>query len=145
MAKIVPSKQIKLLDLTEIIQEENVTDFESLDMAIHMLFLAGKHSYKITREIAKKAIEKSFDGIIYPSYFSLIRTGAMPFDTIFGMSVRRFEKLRDAIKSQTIQNIALFGRPVQEHKLHVSCINRVVLNRAYYDISFGPSYHKAYS
>ena len=39
-----PNKNLDLLDLGAILFEENVAEFESLDMAVHMLFRAGKHS-----------------------------------------------------------------------------------------------------
>jgi len=43
LATLYPTRDLKLLDLTEII-DEDVTKFESLDMAVHMLFSAGGHS-----------------------------------------------------------------------------------------------------
>lgn len=142
VGKLVPSQLLKVLDLSALI-EEDVTEFESLDMAIHFLFLAGKHSYSICREIAIKAKEMGFDGIIYPSYFSYIRTGAIPFDTILGISIRRFPQLKDYAKAQSIPNLALFGRPILENKVNVECINKLNINKVSYDISFGPAYHEA--
>jgi hypothetical protein len=41
---MVPRRSLRFLDLSVVLIEEHVTEFESLDMAIHMLFLAGKHS-----------------------------------------------------------------------------------------------------
>jgi len=75
LATLAPARELRLLDLTEMLQEEEVTEFESLDMAAHMLFLAGKHSYEISREIARAAHAARYDGLIYPSYFSLLRRG----------------------------------------------------------------------
>jgi len=144
VSKLRPLDNLKLLDLTEHIEEEGVTEFESIDIAIHFLFLAGKHSYEICREIAYKAFEKGFDGIIYPSYFSYLRTGKIPFETVYGMSIRRIPVLKDKVKNQVIPDVALFGRPLLENKLLVECINRVVINRVQYDITFGPAYHTAY-
>ncbi len=143
IGKLVPAHALKVLDLSALIEEET-TEFESLDIAIHFLFLAGKHSYSICRQIALKAKERGFDGIIYPSYFSFIRTGAIPFDTIYGMSIRQIPQLRDYAQSQSIPNLALFGRPIKEKKITVGCINKVIINRVSYDITFGPAYHKAY-
>lgn len=140
VSKLRPQKSLKLLDLTEHI-EENVTEFESLDLAIHFLFLAGKHSYEICQEIALKAYQKGFDGIIYPSYFSYLRTGKIPFETVYGMSIRRIPLLKNKVKNQIIPDLALFGRPLSENKLQVECINKVVLNRVIYDITFGPAHH----
>lgn len=144
VAKLVPTQKLKVLDLSALLEEEGVTEFESVDIAIHFLFLAGKHSYDICRQIALKAKEKGLDGIIYPSYFSYVRTGAFPFETIYGMSIRRIPQLKDYAQSQSIPNLALFGRPVNENKVTVDCINKVVINRVGYDITFGPAYHKAY-
>ncbi|MBW8334601.1 MAG: RES family NAD+ phosphorylase [Prolixibacteraceae bacterium] len=142
VGKLVPAYPLKVIDLSALI-EEDATEFESLDIAIHFLFLAGKHSYNICRQIALKAKEKGFDGIIYPSYFSFIRTGAIPFDTIYGMSIRRIPQLRNYAQSQSIPNLALFGRPVKDQKVTVDCINKIVINRVSYDTTFGPAYHKA--
>lgn len=137
VATLAPKHDLKLLDLTELLQEDT-TDFESLDIAVHMLFLADVHSYEISREIARSAHRAGFDGIIYPSYFSLVRTGAMPFDTAYGISIRKMPSLADHARAQTIRNLALFGRPIEEGKVTVRCINRVILNRVAYDIQFGP-------
>ncbi|WP_205686944.1 RES family NAD+ phosphorylase [Chitinophaga rhizosphaerae] len=137
MATIEASKDLCFLDLTEILSEDG-TEFESLDLAIHFLFLAAKHSYKISRDIAKVAKSAGYDGIIYPSYFSLVRTGAMPFETVLGISTRKLGEFKDRAQGHIIQNMAIFGRPIKDGKLHVRCINRAVLNRVFYGISFGP-------
>lgn len=144
MAKLVPSRKLKVLDLTKVLQEEGVSEFESIDIAIYFLFLAGEHSYHICRQIALKAKEKGLDGIIYPSYFSYIRTGKVPFETILGVSIRSFSQLKDYAQSQSIPNLALFGRPINDNKITVDCINKVVMNKISYDVSFGPAYHNAY-
>ena len=137
LATLYPTRDLKLLDLSEII-DEDVTEFESLDIAVNMLFFTGKHSYEITREIAFAAYQAGFDGLIYPSYFSLVRTGAMPFDSVYGISIRRFPPYKTNAKSQVIENIALFGRPIKEKIIAVKCINRLVLNKIKYDVLFGP-------
>lgn len=137
IASLSPTRQLKLLDLTKIIDEDR-TEFESLDIAIHMLFFAPEHSYSTTREIAKAVLSAGFDGLIYPSYFSQVRTGAMPFDTVYGISIRRFPHFREQAESQIIPNVAIFGRPVAEKILIVRSKNRVILNQVQYDIRFGP-------
>ena len=38
-----------------------------------------------------------------------------------------------------IPNLAIFGRPIQEGMLTVTCINRVILRKATYSIHFGPA------
>lgn len=138
VATIKPSKNLKLLDLTELI-EEKCTEFESLDLAVQMLFLAGKHSYEISKNMSLKVKEYGFDGIVYPSFFSLVRTGRVPFPTVYGISNRKIPEYRDFEKSDTIQNIALFGRPIKDKTVQVVNINKLCLNRIIYDYQFGPA------
>lgn len=138
VGKLVPNANLKVLDLSAVI-EEDVTEFESLDIAVHFLFLAGDYSYPICRQIAKRAKAQGFDGIIYPSYFSYFRTGAIPFDTVYGMSIRKLAPLKEYAQSQNIPNLALFGRPVKDQKVTVACINKVIVNRIEYDLTFGPA------
>jgi hypothetical protein len=139
VASLCPTKNLRLLDLTELLHNDNATEFESIDMAVHMLFLAGEHSYEISREIAIAAKKANYDGLIYPSYFSTISTGATPFETRYGISIRRFPLAVKYAKSQIIPNIALFGMPIKEGIVKVTCLNRLVLSQVVYDISFGPA------
>lgn len=137
VATLEPTKDLELLDLTELLQED-VTEFDSLDMAIHMLFLAGEHSYIFSREIALAAHEAGYHGLVYPSYFSLLRTGKMPFETTLGISNRRFSQIADREKANSIPNLALFGRPIEQGHVGVRCINKLIINRVEYGIHFGP-------
>jgi hypothetical protein len=137
LATLKPTRNLKLLDLTELLHEDE-TEFESLDMAVHMLFLAGTHSYEISREMARAAHKAGYEGFIYPSYFSLLRTGGMPFETTFGISHRRIPQLAEREKSKIIPNLALFGRPIEQGLVRIGCINRLILSRVEYDIHFGP-------
>lgn len=138
VATLKPQRDMRLLDLTHVLRED-VTEFESLDMAIHMLFLARSHSYEISRAISLAAKDSGFDGLIYPSFFSLIRTGGHPFETAYGLALRRYhpeaEKYAQAF---TIPNFALFGRPVESSLVRVECINRLVLTQIGYLGHFGP-------
>jgi hypothetical protein len=138
VATLVPTKDLKLLDLTEVLHEKDVTEFESLDMAVHMLCLAGNHSYGICRAIAVAAKTAGYDGLVYPSYFSLLRTGHMPFETSYGISLRRLPQFTDRERSKNIPNLALFGRPIERGLVRIRSINRVVINRVEYSIHFGP-------
>jgi hypothetical protein len=133
-----PKSNLKLLNLA-VVLEEDCTEFESLDISVQFLFYAESHSYEISREIAKAARKLGFDGIIYPSYFSSLRTGSYPTQTIYGMSIRRFPQYKNGIENKTIPNVALFGRPIKEKKIFVECINKVILNRIDYHIHFGPT------
>jgi hypothetical protein len=66
VATLFPTRELKLLDLSALLKEEHSTEFESLDMAVHMLFLAGKHSYDISREIARVVHSVGYDGVVPP-------------------------------------------------------------------------------
>lgn len=138
LATLKPVRELRLLDLTELLAEEHVTEFESLDMAVHMLFYAAEHSYPISRAIALAARNGGFDGLIYPSYFSQVRSEGIPFETVYGISVRRFPKAAQYAKSGVFPNVALFGRPLRDDIVGVTCINRLILRKVRYDIGFGP-------
>jgi len=104
-----------------------------------MLFLAKSHSYEISRDIAKAVRDASFDGVIYPSYFSLLRTGGRPFETAYGLSLRRFHPQAEKYaKAYMIPNFALFGRPIEQSSVKVKCINRMILTQISYLGHFGP-------
>ena len=138
LATLRGTRPLRCLNLTAVLKEDT-TEFESVDMAVHMLFLAGEHSYEICQGIAAAARDAGFDGLVYPSYFNLVRTGAPPFETAYGISVRRFESYQEQAEALTIPNIAVFGRPIESGLIRVDCINRLVLRRVAYDLHFGPS------
>jgi hypothetical protein len=104
-----------------------------------MLFLAGKHSYEIIRKIAVAAKSAGFDGLIFPSYFSLVRLGVMPFQTTYGISHRRIESLQDHQESMAVPNLALFDRPIASGDVEVRCVNRLVMKQVHYGYQFGPA------
>lgn len=138
VATLKPQRDIRLLDLTHVLKED-VTEFDSLDMAVHMLFLARSHSYEIARKISLAAKDAGFDGLIYPSFFSLIRTGGHPFETTYGLSLRRYHPEAERYaQAFTIPNFALFGRPLESSLVSVECINRLVLTQIGYSGHFGP-------
>lgn len=138
VATLAPVSTLRLLDLSALLTHENVSEFESLDMAVHMLFLAGPHSYPITRKISVAAKSAGFDGLVFPSYFSLLRNGTMPFETIYGISLRRLEPLQEYEQAKAVPNFAIFGRPIESGKVRLLCINRLVLRRVEYGVHFGP-------
>lgn len=137
LAILRPKRDLKLLNLTALLPE-GVSEFESLDMAVHMLFFAAGHSYEITRAIAIAARNAGFDGLLYPSYFSPVRSGAIPFETAYGFSIRQFPSAAKYATSGIFMNIGLFGQPVKDGELEVTCINRLVLDKVHYDFHFGP-------
>lgn len=137
VATLQPARDLRLLDLTAVLKEDG-TEFESLDMAIHMLFLAKSHSYEISRDIAMAARGEGFDGVIFPSFFSLLRTGGRPFETAYGLSIRRFPQAEQHAKAHMIPNFALFGRPIEQGSVTVKCINRMILTQIGYLGHFRP-------
>ncbi len=138
VATLCASNELNLLDLSVLLEEdEGVTEFESLDMAVHMLFLAPSHSYEISRNIAKAACNSGYDGIIYPSYFSLLRTGSMPFQTVYGISHRMIPQYKKHEEAMSIPNLGIFGRPINDEKIDVKCINKLIMRRISYDFHFG--------
>lgn len=139
VATLAPNKDLRLLDLTAMLEEPESTEFESLDLTIHMLFLAGEHSYEICRSIALAASEAGYDGLVYPSYFSLIKSGHIPFETTYGISNRRIPQFARREESKIAQNLALFGRPVEQRTVRIESINRLILRKVRYDFHFGPA------
>jgi hypothetical protein len=119
--------------------DENCTEFESLDLAIHFLFMAGLHSYDLARFIAETAYKKGYDGLLFPSFFSVLRTGAEPLRTAYGISLRRFPSTKEIEESLSIPNLALFGHPVADGKVAVRCINKLIVRRVDYEYHFGPA------
>jgi hypothetical protein len=138
VATLSPTCELKLLDLSVVLNEQGVTEFTSLDMAVHMLFLAYEHSYNIARDIVRVARSAGYDGVLYPSYFSLLCTGGIPFETTYGISHRRFPSAHEHEQSKIIPNLALFGRPIEEIKVQVRCINKLILSHVQYGFHFGP-------
>lgn len=138
VAALGSTSPLRLLDLSVLLTHEDVTEFESLDIAVHMLFLAGKHSYPITRKISLAAQSAGFDGLVFPSYFSLLRNGAVPFETGYGISYRRFPPMQGYEQSKVVPNLAIFGRPIESGRIQVRCINRLILRHVEYGVHFGP-------
>lgn len=140
VATLSATRDLRLLDLSVLLKEdEGITEFESLDLTVHMLFLAGRHSYKLARTVAEAARNAGFDGVVYPSYFSLLRLGRMPLETTYGISHRRINELQEHEQSKTIPNLALFGRPIESGAVTVRCIDRLVIGRVGYEYHFGPT------
>lgn len=139
VATLIPEGSLNFLDLSIILKEnESFTDFESLDIAVNMLFLAGKHAYEITHEISLAAKNAGFDGIVYPSYFSNARKGLMPHQAlVYGISNRRIPQFQSIEHSKVAQNIAIFGRPILEGKVKVHSINKLMLTKVSYNYLLG--------
>jgi hypothetical protein len=113
VATLEARRDLHLLDLTLPPFSDGPTPFESLDISMRFLFSADAHSYPITRDIALTAKTRGFDGIVYPSYFSLVKPNA-------------------------VANLAIFGRPIGSGAVGVRAINRAQLTSAIYDVRMGP-------
>ena len=140
VATLRPKRKLEFLDLSRLLDEPPEFDeFESLDLAVNMLFLAGEHSYPITRGNSPAPCSRrdSMEWRI-PSYFSMLRNGVKPFETTYGISHRKIPQYREFEDSKISPNYAIFGRPVEEGLVEVQCINRVVLSTVVYSVHFGP-------
>lgn len=138
VATLKSAGEMRILDLNHVLEEDG-TEFDSLDIAVHMLFLSREHSYEISQTIARAAFEAGFHGIRYPSYFSLLRTGGMPFETVYGISLRRMPHLLDYERSKMVANLAIFGSPIREGRVQTHSIDRFVLSMVQYGGNFGPA------
>ena len=139
VATLTPTRDLRFLNVAALLDEpQEVTEFESLDLAVYMLFLAAEHSYPITRALSKAVRSAGFDGLMYPSYFSMLRNGVKPFETTYGLSNRMIPQYREFEEGKTSVNLAIFGRPIEEGLLEVSCVNRVILSTVNYSVHFGP-------
>ena len=65
--------------------------------------------------------------------------GVQSFESYSGLSNRSISELRTMEAAKMIPNLAIFGRPIQESMLTVTCINSVILRKATYSIHFGPA------
>lgn len=139
IATLRPVRELKLLNLVDFADEAFSHPCEDLDHAMVMLFLAQSHAYPISRAIACAARDAGYDGLVYPSFFSMLRNGVQPFESSFGLSNRSIPELRPMEAAKMIPNLAIFGRPIHEGTLTVTCINRVILRKATYSIHFGPA------
>jgi hypothetical protein len=112
VATLKAERDLKLLDFCAEI-DEAMSPFESIALALRFLFSAEAHSYPHTQLIAEQAAAAGYEGLVYPSYFSLVKATSVP-------------------------NLAIFGFPIRDGAISVSCINRAMLDQANYSIRFGP-------
>lgn len=138
VATVRPVKSLKMLDLSTEISEK-CTEFESLNISITMLFYAGSHSYEILRLLSLEAYKKGFDGIIFPSFFTQARLGKLPYPSVYQSLDNRIDEFREIATSGKIPNIAIFGQPIEDKRIEVLSINKLILNRVVYDYFFGPA------
>ncbi|MCW5589096.1 MAG: RES family NAD+ phosphorylase [Legionellales bacterium] len=137
VAVLQPTQSLRILNLTKIIDEG--TQYESLDMAMTLLFLhAGKEYYRILRKIAIEAYKRNFHGILYSSYYTSKHTGNNRLTSISGLPLFIFPEGKHIHEQAQIPNYALFGRPIQEGLIKVNSINRLYLQQIEYNTILGP-------
>lgn len=112
LASLQISKPLRVLDLTTADNNSPYPD-ENISLSLFYLFRSGRVGYDISREIARAALNKDYDGIVFWSFFNQIT------------------HLKD-------KNIALFGSPIEENKVSVVSIERLLINETHYSFSFGP-------
>lgn len=113
VATLRSARPLRLLDLTQPPDDESQTPFDSLDIAMRYLFAAEGRAYEAARAIASQAHAEGYDGLIYPSYFSLVKEDSVP-------------------------NLAVFGYPIATGDVVIKCINRGHLSSASYSLTMGP-------
>ena len=136
-ALLKPIEDLKILNLSVVVNDDN-TEFESVDIGLYLLFMASAIGYNACRSLAAYLSGEGFDGIIYPSYFSHLRSGEIPFETSFGLSNRILPGHAEQESAKMIPNLALFGRPIEDGRIEVVSKNRVLLRKVDYELLFGP-------
>ena len=139
-ATLILNQDLKFLDLTHQIKEPpETTEFESINLAIDMLFRAGTPSYPITRSIALAAQNANYDGLIYSPCFKAIHSNIPLGQTVDSAPKPISPKLNPyEYISCNARNLAIFGHPIQDGKIGVKCINSICLNSISYGVDFGP-------
>jgi hypothetical protein len=77
--------------------------------------------------------------MICPSYFSMLRVGSMPFETVYGISRRRIPHLQDGERAKIVPNFAIFGRPIENKKVELRCIDNAYPSPSQIGLHFSPS------
>jgi len=128
-----------VLDVTTLLDEpEEVSEFENLDLAANMLFLAGECSYFIARELSCAAQSDRFRRNGLSVLFQHTAQWCEAFETTYGISNRKIPWYKGFEQAKMSANFAIFGQPIREGLVDICCINRVVLSAAFYSVHFGP-------
>jgi hypothetical protein len=113
VAALRPSRDLRLLNLTEVDDTTMRTEFDSVARLLTKFAFCGKRDYDLCKELAHKVKAKGYDGFVYLSYF------------------RQAHEVN-------LTNIAVFGYPLRDGLLSLASVNRVKLTRVSYGYSFGP-------
>jgi len=114
LATMIVNKGLRILDLTEVKEENVVTMFDSVVPTIHQITkTVGENIFQYCRILSRQIKIKGYDGFIYPSFYS-------------------------KVKDKYLRNIALFGFPIMDNRLSVISLNRVRILKVNYDYGLGP-------
>ena len=129
VATLKPTGSLKLLDLCVFPDETDKDPYESIDYTVASIFEEARGSYQISRKIALEARNKGFDGVIYPSFYSNLHSGKRSSESHKGPTS----------KFWVFKNIGIFGKPIQDELLMITCINRMLLQEVDYTFYFSPA------
>ena len=110
---LTPTRDLRVIDLSDVDDSVAKTPFESVRIFLDKLAFAGPREYELSREMAREISGLGADGFVYVSYFAQAH-------------------------SRRLQNIALFGHPVNDGTLRLESVNRVHLRQVSYEYDFGP-------
>lgn len=114
LATFVAVQPLTLLNVADSFSErKNATPFEMFQVLMDKLCITNEEVYPTCRLVAKAIKAEGYDGFMFKSYYS-------------------------SIKSRTLYNYAFFGYPVRDKKVEMVSLNTVRLNRIEYQFSFGP-------
>ena len=101
VATFAPVSTLRLLDLAALLTHEDAaTEFDSLDMAAHMLFLAGMHFYSIARRIALAAHAAVLTGLCTPHTSACSDCASCPSKRFTGSLVAAFQSFNNASRKR---------------------------------------------
>ncbi len=129
VATLKPTRSLQLLDLCVFPDEIDTNPFVSIDHTVASLFEEGSDVYPISRKLALAAQNEGYEGVIYPSFYSDLHNGKRSSEPEKGPSS----------KPWVSKNIGIFGKPIQDERLLITCINRMHLQEVEYTFYFGPA------
>jgi len=120
VATLTVQRPMRLLDLQGGFDVECSTPFDDLNVFTDFMSRSrSKDWLRICRQVANAAREAGYDGIRYASYFAQAKA---PSDAI---------------------NLAIFGRPLIDHRLKLTSLNRLAFRDIAYRFDFGPTLYRS--
>lgn len=114
LATFKTAKELKLLNIADSFSEKkDITEFEMISILMYKLCTTNEDEYEKCRLISEFIKQNEYDGFKFLSYYT-------------------------NVKDEPLDNIAVFGFPLQEEKVKLESLNRLKLERVDYSFSFGP-------